>query len=93
MTPELLFDLTGKTALVTGGATGVGRMAAEGLLAAGAHVFIASRKTAACLRAAEELNRLVPTARLKASAAMSARRKALPRWPPRWKSGRTAFTS
>ncbi len=58
MTPDLLFSLAGKTAMVTGGATGVGRMAAEGLVAAGAHVFIASRKIAACERAAEELNAL-----------------------------------
>ncbi len=58
MTPDLLFSLAGKTALVTGGATGVGRMAAEGLVAAGARVFIASRKAEACVRAAEELNAL-----------------------------------
>ncbi len=43
MTPDRLFGLAGKTALVTGGATGIGRMAAEGLVAAGARVFIASR--------------------------------------------------
>ena len=48
MTPSNLFDLTGKVALVTGGATGIGRMAAEGLVAAGARVFIASRKAEAC---------------------------------------------
>jgi NAD(P)-dependent dehydrogenase (short-subunit alcohol dehydrogenase family) len=58
MTPETLFGLAGKTALVTGGATGVGRMAAEGLMAAGARVLIASRKEAACVAAAKELNSL-----------------------------------
>ncbi|CTQ55415.1 Rhamnolipids biosynthesis 3-oxoacyl-[acyl-carrier-protein] reductase [Roseibium album] len=58
MTPENLFSLTGKTALVTGGATGIGRMAAEGLIAAGGRVFIASRKAEACIAAAEELNAL-----------------------------------
>ncbi len=58
MTPDKLFRLTGKTALVTGGATGIGRMAAEGLCAAGARVLIASRKEEACLRAAEDLNAL-----------------------------------
>lgn len=58
MTPEKLFGLSGKTALVTGGATGIGRMAAEGLVAAGARVFIASRKEEACLRAAKDLNAL-----------------------------------
>lgn len=56
MTPDKLFGLKGKTALVTGGATGIGRMAAEGLAAAGARVLIASRKAEACLRAAEDLN-------------------------------------
>ncbi|MDX2483770.1 MAG: SDR family oxidoreductase [Pseudodonghicola sp.] len=58
MTPETLFTLTGKTALVTGGATGIGRMAAEGLLRAGARVLIASRKGDACEAVAKELNAL-----------------------------------
>jgi len=58
MTPDTLFDLTGKTALVTGGATGVGRMASEGLMAAGARVLIASRKEDGCRAAADELNGL-----------------------------------
>ena len=56
MTPSNLFDLTGKVSLVTGGATGIGRMAAEGLVAAGAQVFIASRKAEACEAVAAELN-------------------------------------
>lgn len=50
-----LFDLTGKTALVTGGAQGLGRMIAEGLLAAGASVAITSRKADICAAAAEEM--------------------------------------
>jgi NAD(P)-dependent dehydrogenase (short-subunit alcohol dehydrogenase family) len=54
--PSHLFDLTGKVALVTGGATGIGRMAAEGLVAAGARVLIASRKGDACIAVAAELN-------------------------------------
>ena len=58
MTPATLFDLTGKTALVTGGATGIGRMAAEGLVRAGARVMIASRKGDACEAVADELNAL-----------------------------------
>ena len=53
-----LFGLTGKTALVTGGATGVGRMIAEALVRAGARVLIASRKGAACEAVAAELNTL-----------------------------------
>lgn len=42
-TPDL-FDLSGKTALVTGGGRGLGRGIALGLAEAGADVFIASRK-------------------------------------------------
>ena len=39
-----LFSLRGKSALVTGGATGIGRMIATGLVSAGADVLIVSRK-------------------------------------------------
>lgn len=58
MTPETLFSLPGKTALVTGGASGIGRMAAEALVRAGARVLIASRKGEACEAVAAELNAL-----------------------------------
>jgi NAD(P)-dependent dehydrogenase (short-subunit alcohol dehydrogenase family) len=58
MTPNQLFSLEGKVALVTGGATGIGRMAATGLMQAGAHVFIASRKSGACEAVAKELNEM-----------------------------------
>lgn len=58
MTPENLFSLDGKTALVTGGATGIGRMAAEALVRAGARVLIASRKGDACAAVADELNQM-----------------------------------
>jgi NAD(P)-dependent dehydrogenase (short-subunit alcohol dehydrogenase family) len=50
-----LFDLTGKTALVTGGTRGIGMMMARGLLQAGARVYISSRKADACQAAEEEL--------------------------------------
>ncbi len=53
-----LFSVAGKTALVTGAATGIGRMAATGLVQGGARVLIASRKGADCARVAEELNAL-----------------------------------
>lgn len=52
---DSLFSLRGKTALVTGGATGIGRMCAQALLGAGARVLIASRKAEACEAAAAEL--------------------------------------
>jgi NAD(P)-dependent dehydrogenase (short-subunit alcohol dehydrogenase family) len=53
-----LFSVAGKTALVTGAATGIGRMAATALVKAGAKVLIASRKGADCEAVAAELNAL-----------------------------------
>jgi len=53
-----LFGVSGKIALVTGGATGIGRMIATGLVHAGARVMIASRKGEDCIKVAEELNAL-----------------------------------
>jgi NAD(P)-dependent dehydrogenase (short-subunit alcohol dehydrogenase family) len=50
-----LFDVSGKAALVTGGSRGIGLMIARGLVAAGARVVIASRKTADIEAAGEEL--------------------------------------
>jgi NAD(P)-dependent dehydrogenase (short-subunit alcohol dehydrogenase family) len=55
---DSLFSLQGKTALVTGGAGGIGRMASIGLMRAGARVLIASRKGDLCVAAAAELNAL-----------------------------------
>ena len=53
-----LFSVAGKTALVTGAATGIGRMAATALVRAGASVMIASRKGEDCVKVAGELNGL-----------------------------------
>jgi NAD(P)-dependent dehydrogenase (short-subunit alcohol dehydrogenase family) len=51
-----LFDLSGKTAVVTGGTRGIGLMIARGLLQAGARVYISSRKADACAAAEQELS-------------------------------------
>jgi len=50
-----LFDLSGKTAVVTGGTRGIGLMIARGLLDAGARVYISSRKADGCAAAEREL--------------------------------------
>ena len=55
---EELFAVRGKVALVTGAATGIGRMIAQGLVENGVKVYIASRKLDACQAVAAELSKL-----------------------------------
>jgi NAD(P)-dependent dehydrogenase (short-subunit alcohol dehydrogenase family) len=57
-----LFDLSGKSAVVTGGTRGIGLMIARGLLEAGARVYISSRKADACAAAEQELRQYGPVA-------------------------------
>lgn len=52
-----LFSLKDRTALVTGGSRGIGRMIAAGFVAQGARVYVSSRKREACEQTAAELSR------------------------------------
>jgi NAD(P)-dependent dehydrogenase (short-subunit alcohol dehydrogenase family) len=55
-----LFSLAGRTAIVTGGSRGIGRMIARGFLQAGARVYITARKAPACDATAAELSSIGP---------------------------------
>ena len=50
-----MFDLSGRVAIVTGGATGLGLQIAEGLAEAGADVVVCARNEERCEQAAAEL--------------------------------------
>ncbi|MBX3511655.1 MAG: SDR family oxidoreductase [Hyphomonadaceae bacterium] len=54
-----LFDLTGKTAIITGSSKGIGKAIAHRLADHGANVVISSRKADACEAARDEINALV----------------------------------
>lgn len=53
-----LFDLSGRTAIVTGSSRGIGKEIARAFVEHGANVVISSRKDEACTATAEELNTL-----------------------------------
>ena len=57
MTASSLFDIAGKTALVTGGSRGIGLMIAEGFVEAGVKVYISSRKADVVADVAAELSK------------------------------------
>ena len=52
---DRLFDMAGRTVVVTGGTRGIGLALAEGYVLAGAQVVVASRKPDACEQAAAHL--------------------------------------
>lgn len=53
--PQTLFDLTGRTALVTGASRGIGAAIARQLAVCGAHVVVSSRRVDDCEKVAAEL--------------------------------------
>ena len=86
-----LFSLAGRTALITGGSRGIGRMIAEGFLAQGARVYISARKAEACDRTAKELSAFGPCVSLPAD--VSTRRGRARRWSPPMPSTKARSTS
>ena len=55
---QKLFDMTGRVVIVTGGTRGIGRALAEGYVATGAKVVVASRKAEACEETERQLRAL-----------------------------------
>ena len=72
-----LFSLKGRTALVTGGSRGIGRMIAAGFLAQGAKLYISARKAEACDATAKELAAAGPCMSLPADVSTAEGVKAL----------------
>ncbi len=72
-----LFSLKGRSALVTGGSRGIGRMIAAGFLQHGARVYISARKAEACDKTAAELSAFGPCVSLPADVSTAQGIKAL----------------
>lgn len=72
-----LFSVAGKTALVTGGSSGLGFIMAQGLLQNGAKVIIASRSQKKCDQALAELSSLGDVAAIAADVTNPAQRASL----------------
>ncbi|MDJ0921095.1 MAG: SDR family oxidoreductase [Henriciella sp.] len=53
-----LFDISGKTAIVTGGSSGIGAMIAQGFVENGVKTYICARKPGPLMAKAEELSKL-----------------------------------
>src|SRR6202000_3498839 len=53
-----LFDISGKTAVITGGSRGIGLMIARGFVEAGVKTYISSRDAKACAEAEAELGKI-----------------------------------
>src|SRR4028118_233615 len=79
---QSLFDLTGKTAIVTGSSRGIGRAMAEEMAAHGASVVISSRKQDAC----EEVAAALKETGAGKGAAIGAPRRGTPRRQQRTRS-------
>src|SRR5277367_4728271 len=58
MNVRQLFDLTGRTAIISGGSIGLGRQMAEGLAEMGANLVLCARNQQRCEEAAEALRSL-----------------------------------
>lgn len=64
MAARNLFDLSEKTAIVTGGYTGLGLQISEALVEQGANLVICARNEEKCIEAAEKLAQLRPGAKV-----------------------------
>ena len=63
-----LFDLTGKTAVITGSTKGIGKAIAQRMAGHGANVVISSRKQDACEEVTADINENYPATRFTSTA-------------------------